>query len=47
MRPAVPDEAPEFVKSVLGPMIVFHGDDLPTSLYFIMLGSEHRSYRQK
>jgi pyruvate-ferredoxin/flavodoxin oxidoreductase len=31
MRPAVPDEAPEFVKSVLGPMIVFHGDDLPTS----------------
>jgi pyruvate-ferredoxin/flavodoxin oxidoreductase len=31
MRPAVPDEAPEFVKSVLGPMIVFHGDELPTS----------------
>jgi pyruvate-ferredoxin/flavodoxin oxidoreductase len=31
MRPAVPDEAPAFVKEVLGPMIVFNGDDLPTS----------------
>ncbi len=31
MRPPVPDEAPEFVKEVLGPMIVFRGDDLPTS----------------
>jgi len=31
MRPAVPEEAPEFVKQVLGPMIVFQGDELPTS----------------
>jgi pyruvate-ferredoxin/flavodoxin oxidoreductase len=31
MRPAVPEEAPEFVKEVLGPMIVFRGDELPTS----------------
>ncbi|MBP7747782.1 MAG: pyruvate:ferredoxin (flavodoxin) oxidoreductase [Phycisphaerae bacterium] len=31
MRPAVPEEAPEFVKDVLGPMIVFQGDELPTS----------------
>jgi len=31
MRPAVPEQAPEFVKNVLGPMIVFEGDDLPTS----------------
>ncbi|MGD8453774.1 MAG: pyruvate:ferredoxin (flavodoxin) oxidoreductase [Phycisphaerae bacterium] len=31
MRPAVPDEAPQFVKDVLGPMIVFQGDTLPTS----------------
>ena len=31
MRPPVPEEAPEFVREVLGPMIVFHGDDLPTS----------------
>ena len=31
MRPAVPEEAPAFVKDVLGPMIVFQGDDLPTS----------------
>jgi pyruvate-ferredoxin/flavodoxin oxidoreductase len=31
MRPAVPEEAPEFVKKVLGPMVVFEGDDLPTS----------------
>jgi pyruvate-ferredoxin/flavodoxin oxidoreductase len=31
MRPAVPAEAPEFVREVLGPMIIFEGDDLPTS----------------
>ena len=31
MRPPVPDEAPPFVKEVLGPMIAFHGDELPTS----------------
>ncbi|MBP9024677.1 MAG: pyruvate:ferredoxin (flavodoxin) oxidoreductase [Phycisphaerae bacterium] len=31
MRPAVPEEAPDFVKEVLGPMIVFKGDELPTS----------------
>jgi pyruvate-ferredoxin/flavodoxin oxidoreductase len=31
MRPAVPEEAPEFVREVLGPMIVFRGDDLPVS----------------
>ena len=31
MRPAVPAGAPDFVKDVLGPMIVFEGDDLPTS----------------
>ncbi len=31
MRPAVPAEAPEFVREVLGPMLVFRGDDLPTS----------------
>jgi len=31
MRPAVPEEAPAFVKDVLGPMLVFQGDDLPTS----------------
>ncbi len=31
MRPAVPEEAPEFVKEVLGPMMVFQGDSLPTS----------------
>ncbi len=31
MRPAVPAEAPEFVKEVLGPMMVFKGDTLPTS----------------
>ncbi|MFH1746665.1 MAG: pyruvate:ferredoxin (flavodoxin) oxidoreductase [Planctomycetota bacterium] len=31
MRPPVPAEAPDFVKEVLGPMIVFKGDDLPTS----------------
>jgi pyruvate-ferredoxin/flavodoxin oxidoreductase len=32
MRPPVPAEAPEFVKAVLGPMIEFKGDDLPTSM---------------
>jgi pyruvate-ferredoxin/flavodoxin oxidoreductase len=31
MRPAVPEEAPAFVKDVLGPMMVFEGDTLPTS----------------
>jgi len=31
MRPPVPDEAPEFVREVLGPMIAFQGDELPTS----------------
>ncbi len=31
MRPAVPDEAPPFVKEVLAPMIAFRGDELPTS----------------
>ncbi len=31
MRPPVPDEAPAFVKAVLGPMIAFQGDDLPVS----------------
>ncbi len=31
MRPAVPAEAPAFVKDVLGPMIAFEGDTLPTS----------------
>ncbi len=31
MRPAAPDEAPAFVREVLAPMMVFKGDDLPTS----------------
>ncbi len=31
MRPAVPQEAPPFVHEVLGPMMVFEGDGLPTS----------------
>jgi pyruvate-ferredoxin/flavodoxin oxidoreductase len=31
-RPAVPEEAPEFVKNVLGPMIALEGDDLPVSM---------------
>jgi len=31
MRPAVPDEAPPFVHEVLAPMMIFQGDDLPTS----------------
>ncbi len=30
-RPAVPNEAPDFVKNVLGPMMVFEGDDVPVS----------------
>jgi pyruvate-ferredoxin/flavodoxin oxidoreductase len=31
-RPPVPDEAPEFVRQVLGPMIAYEGDRLPVSL---------------
>jgi pyruvate-ferredoxin/flavodoxin oxidoreductase len=31
-RPPVPDEAPDFVRNVLGPMIVGNGDDLPVSV---------------
>ncbi len=31
VRPPVPEEAPAFVKEVLGPMMVFRGDELPTS----------------
>ncbi len=30
-RPAVPNEAPDFVKNVLGPMMIFEGDDVPVS----------------
>ncbi len=30
-RPAVPAEAPDFVKKVLGPIMVFEGDQLPVS----------------
>jgi len=30
-RPAVPEKAPEFVKKVLGPMLVYNGEDLPVS----------------
>jgi len=30
-RPPVPDEAPEFVRQVLGPMIAYEGDSLPVS----------------
>ncbi|HEX7568092.1 MAG TPA: pyruvate:ferredoxin (flavodoxin) oxidoreductase [Anaerolineaceae bacterium] len=30
-RPAVPVEAPDFVKNTLGPIIAFEGDDLPVS----------------
>ena len=30
-RPAVPKEAPDFVKNVIGPMLVFEGDDIPVS----------------
>jgi pyruvate-ferredoxin/flavodoxin oxidoreductase len=31
MPPAVPDNAPEFVKTVTGPIMSRHGDDLPVS----------------
>ncbi|PKN94806.1 MAG: pyruvate:ferredoxin (flavodoxin) oxidoreductase [Chloroflexi bacterium HGW-Chloroflexi-6] len=31
MRHAVPDAAPDFVKSVLGPIITFEGDNIPVS----------------
>ncbi len=31
LRPPVPEEAPEFVREVLGKMIVYQGDDLPVS----------------
>jgi pyruvate-ferredoxin/flavodoxin oxidoreductase len=31
IRPAVPENAPEFVKDSLGPIIVFDGDNLPVS----------------
>lgn len=31
MRHAVPDAAPEFVRSVLGPIIAFEGDNIPVS----------------
>jgi len=31
-RPPVPDEAPEFVRQVLGPMIAYEGDRLPVSV---------------
>jgi len=33
MRPSVPDEAPEFVKDVLGKIIGLEGDDLPVSAF--------------
>ncbi len=33
MRPPVPDNAPDFVKNVLGPMIAAKGDDLPVSAF--------------
>jgi pyruvate-ferredoxin/flavodoxin oxidoreductase len=32
-RPPVPEEAPEFVREVLGPIIAFCGDDLPVSAF--------------
>jgi pyruvate-ferredoxin/flavodoxin oxidoreductase len=32
-RPSVPDEAPEFVKNVLGEIIAGNGDDLPVSAF--------------
>ncbi len=32
-RPPVPAEAPEFVREVLGPIIAFHGEDLPVSAF--------------
>jgi len=31
MLPPVPEDAPEFVRNVLGPMIAFKGDELPVS----------------
>jgi pyruvate-ferredoxin/flavodoxin oxidoreductase len=31
MRPAVPEDAPDFVKEVTGELIAFHGDKLPVS----------------
>ncbi len=33
MLPAVPEQAPEFVQKVVGEMIAFRGDDLPTSVF--------------
>ncbi|MBS1248595.1 MAG: Pyruvate-flavodoxin oxidoreductase [Chloroflexi bacterium] len=33
MRPAVPEEAPEFVKDVLGEIIAGYGDNLPVSAF--------------
>ncbi|HDD56084.1 MAG: pyruvate:ferredoxin (flavodoxin) oxidoreductase, partial [Chloroflexota bacterium] len=33
MRPAVPQEAPEFVKDVLGQIIAGYGDNLPVSVF--------------
>ncbi|KYC51545.1 MAG: hydrogenase MvhADGHdrABC F420-non-reducing hydrogenase subunit B [Candidatus Methanofastidiosum methylothiophilum] len=32
-RPAVPEDAPEFVKNVLGPITAFAGDSLPVSAF--------------
>jgi pyruvate-ferredoxin/flavodoxin oxidoreductase len=32
-RPAIPEQAPEFVKKVLGPMITGEGDNLPVSVF--------------
>ena len=34
-RPPVPKEAPDFVKKVLGPMIVFEGDEIPVSAFSV------------
>jgi len=33
MPPPVPDDAPEFVRTVIGPIIAGHGDDLPVSVF--------------
>ncbi|MCD6424036.1 MAG: pyruvate:ferredoxin (flavodoxin) oxidoreductase, partial [Anaerolineales bacterium] len=33
MRPSVPDEAPDFVKNVLGEMLAGYGDNLPVSVF--------------
>ena len=33
MRPTVPDEAPDFVKNVLGEMLAGYGDNLPVSVF--------------